>query len=74
MLRQFLNRGDWLIENLSEPIESKGLSVALVPASGGAGASLLSCGLAFHARQLFDEVALVDLDASSASLDITFWN
>lgn len=63
---------DWLIENLSEPLESKGLSVALVPASGGAGASLLSCGLAFHARQLFNDVALVDLDPSSASLDITF--
>ena len=63
---------DWLIENLSEPQLTKGLSVAIVPASGGAGASLLSCGLAFHARQVFADVALVDLDQSSASLDITF--
>ena len=63
---------DWLIENLSEPQLTKGLSVAIVPASGGAGASLLSCGLAFHARQVFTDVALVDLDQSSASLDITF--
>lgn len=63
---------DWLIENLCEPIKSKGLTVALVPASGGAGASLLSCGLAFHARQLFQNVALVDLDPNSASLDIAF--
>jgi len=63
---------EWLIENLSEPVKSKGLSVAIVPASGGAGASLLSCGLAFHARHVFDKVALVDFDLSSASLDITF--
>ena len=63
---------DWLIENLVQPIRSKGLSVALVPASGGAGASLTSCGLAFHARQIFHDVALVDLDENSASLDITF--
>lgn len=63
---------DWLIENLVQPITSKGLSVAVVPASGGAGASLISCGLAFHARQIFREVALVDLDENSASLDITF--
>jgi len=63
---------DWLIEKLSEPHLSKGLSVAIVPATGGAGASLLSCGLAFHARQVFTDVALVDLDQSSASLDITF--
>jgi secretion/DNA translocation related CpaE-like protein len=63
---------DWLIENLTQPVKSKGLSVAVVPASGGAGASLLSCGLAFHSRQVFQDVALVDLDQSSASLDITF--
>lgn len=63
---------EWLIENLSEPIRTKGLSVALVPASGGAGASLTACGLAFHARQIFHDVALVDLDQNSASLDITF--
>jgi secretion/DNA translocation related CpaE-like protein len=63
---------DWLIENLAQPINSKGISVAIVPASGGAGASLLSCGLAFHARQVFQNVALVDLDQSSASLDIAF--
>jgi secretion/DNA translocation related CpaE-like protein len=63
---------DWLIENLVQPTRSKGLSVAVVPASGGAGASLLSCGLAFHARQLFHDVVLVDLDENSASLDITF--
>lgn len=63
---------DWLIENLVQPITSKGLSVAVVPASGGAGASLTSCGLAFHARHIFHEVALVDLDENSASLDITF--
>ena len=63
---------DWLIENLSQPIKSRGLSVAIVPASGGLGASLLSCGLAFHGRQVFQNVALVDLDQSSASLDITF--
>jgi secretion/DNA translocation related CpaE-like protein len=63
---------DWLIENLTQPINSKGISVAIVPASGGAGASLLSCGLAFHGRQVFQNVALVDLDQSSASLDIAF--
>ena len=63
---------EWLIENLNEPIKSKGLSVALVPASGGSGASLLACGLTYHSRQLFQNVALVDLDQSSASLDITF--
>ena len=63
---------DWLIENLTQPVKSKGLSVAVVPASGGAGASLLSCGLAFHGRKVFQNVALVDLDQSSASLDITF--
>jgi secretion/DNA translocation related CpaE-like protein len=63
---------DWLIENLTQPVKSKGLSVAVVPASGGAGASLLSCGLAFHGRQVFQNVALVDLDQSSASLDIAF--
>ena len=63
---------DWLIENLSEPHLTKGLSVGIVPASGGVGASLLSCGLAFHARQVFEDVALVDLDQSSASLDIAF--
>jgi len=63
---------DLLIEKLTEPIKSKGLSVAVVPAAGGAGASLLACGLAFHARQFFQNVALVDLDSNSASLDITF--
>ena len=63
---------EWLIENLSEPVKSKGLSVALVPASGGAGASLLACGLAYHSRQIFQDVALVDLDRHSASLDISF--
>ena len=63
---------DWLIENLTQPIKTKGLSVAIVPASGGAGASLLACGLAFHSRQLFQNVVLVDFDQSSASLDITF--
>jgi secretion/DNA translocation related CpaE-like protein len=63
---------EWLIENLSAPVKSKGLSVGIVPASGGAGASLLACGLAFHARQLFQNVVLVDFDQSSASLDITF--
>jgi Flp pilus assembly CpaE family ATPase len=41
---------DWLIENLSEPVKIKGLSVGVVPASGGVGASLTACGLAFHAR------------------------
>ena len=63
---------DWLIEHLSEPVKTKGLSVGVVPASGGAGASLTACGLAFHARQIFHNVALVDLDQSSASLDIAF--
>jgi len=63
---------EWLIENLSEPANAKGLSVALVPASGGAGASIAACGLAFHARQFFQDVALVDLDQNSASLDISF--
>jgi secretion/DNA translocation related CpaE-like protein len=63
---------EWLIENLSKPHVTKGLSVAFVPASGGAGASLVSCGLAFHARQVFTDVVLVDLDQSSASLDIAF--
>jgi secretion/DNA translocation related CpaE-like protein len=63
---------DWLIENLTQPVKSKGISVAIVPASGGAGASLLSCGLAFHGRKIFQNVALVDLDQSSASLDIAF--
>jgi secretion/DNA translocation related CpaE-like protein len=63
---------EWLIENLSEPCTTRALSVAVVPASGGAGASILSCGLAFHSRQLFQDVALVDLDENSASLDITF--
>lgn len=63
---------EWLIEHLAEPVKSKGLSAAIVPASGGAGASLLSCGLAFHGRQVFRNVALVDLDQSSASLDINF--
>ena len=53
---------EWLIEHLSEPINTKGLSVAIIPASGGVGASLAACGLAFHARQLFQNVALVDLD------------
>lgn len=63
---------EWLIEHLSEPFKSKGQSVAVVPASGGAGASLVACGLAFHARQIFHEVALVDLDYACASLDIMF--
>lgn len=63
---------DWLIEHLVEPVSSNGLSVGVVPASGGAGASLTACGLAFHARQIFHDVALVDLDQSSASLDIAF--
>jgi secretion/DNA translocation related CpaE-like protein len=63
---------EWLTEHLSEPAVSKGLSVALVPAVGGAGASVLACGLAFHARQLFQDVVLVDLDVNSASLDIAF--
>jgi secretion/DNA translocation related CpaE-like protein len=63
---------DWLIEHLTEPVKTKGISVGLVPASGGAGASILACGLAFHARQIFQDVALVDLDKSSASLDIAF--
>lgn len=63
---------EWLIENLGEPVKTKGLSVALVPASGGAGASVLACGLSYHARQIFQDVALVDLDQNSASLDIAF--
>jgi secretion/DNA translocation related CpaE-like protein len=63
---------DWLIEHLTEPVKTKGVSVGLVPASGGAGASILACGLAFHARQIFQDVVLVDLDKSSASLDIAF--
>lgn len=63
---------EWLIENLSEQVSSKGLSVALVPASGGVGTSIVACGLAYHARQIFSDVALVDLDQSSASLDIAF--
>lgn len=63
---------EWLVENLSEQVSSKGLSVALVPASGGVGTSTVACGLAYHARQIFSDVALVDLDQSSASLDIAF--
>jgi secretion/DNA translocation related CpaE-like protein len=63
---------DWLIEHLTEPVKTKGISVGLVPASGGAGASILACGLAFHSRQIFQDVVLVDLDKSSASLDIAF--
>jgi Flp pilus assembly CpaE family ATPase len=46
---------DWLIEHLSEPVKTSGLSVGVVPASGGAGASLAACGLAFHARQIFHD-------------------
>jgi len=61
---------DWLVAHLSAPVTKKGLCVAIIPGSGGAGASLLSVGLAFHARQLFSDVVLVDLDESSAGLDI----
>jgi secretion/DNA translocation related CpaE-like protein len=46
------------------------LCVAIIPGAGGAGASLLSAGLAFHARQLFSDVVLVDLDENSAGLDV----
>jgi secretion/DNA translocation related CpaE-like protein len=63
---------DWLVAHLSAPVTKKGLCVAVIPGSGGAGASLLSVGLAFHARQLFSDVVLVDLDESSAGLDIVF--
>lgn len=63
---------EWLIENLAQPNKAKGLSVGIVPASGGAGASIVACGLAYHARHVFKNVALVDLDQSSASLDIAF--
>lgn len=61
---------DWLVEHLSAPVTKKGLCVAIIPGAGGAGASLLSAGLAFHARQLFSDVVLVDLDENSAGLDV----
>ncbi|MEY4900108.1 MAG: hypothetical protein RI895_530 [Actinomycetota bacterium] len=61
---------DWLVAHLSAPVTKKGLCVAIIPGAGGAGASLLSVGLAFHARQLFSDVVLADLDESSAGLDI----
>lgn len=61
---------DWLVEHLSAPVTKRGLCVAIIPGAGGAGASLLSAGLAFHARQLFSDVVLVDFDESSAGLDI----
>lgn len=61
---------EWLVEHLSAPVTKKGLCVAIIPGAGGAGASLLSAGLAFHARQFFSDVVLVDLDESSAGLDV----
>lgn len=61
---------DWLVAHLSAPVTQKGLCVAIIPGAGGAGASLLSAGLAFHARQLFSDVVLVDLDENSAGLDV----
>ncbi len=63
---------EWLVEHLSAPATKQGLCVGIIPGAGGAGASLLACGLAFHARQLFNEVVLVDLDEISAGLDILF--
>ena len=63
---------EWLVEHLCAPITKRGFVVGIMPGAGGAGASLLSCGLAFHARQFFKEVALVDLDGTSAGLDILF--
>ena len=61
---------DWLVAHLSAPVTQKGLCVAIIPGAGGAGASLLSAGLAFHARQFFSDVVLVDLDENSAGLDV----
>ena len=61
---------EWLVEHLSAPASKKGMCVGIIPGAGGAGASILSCGLAFHARQFFNAVVLVDLDPSSAGLDI----
>lgn len=63
---------EWLVEHLSAPASKKGLCVGIIPGAGGAGASILSCGLAFHARQFFNDVVVVDLDESSAGLDIVF--
>lgn len=61
---------EWLVEHLSAPASKLGLCVGIIPGAGGAGASLLSCGLAFHARQFFTDVVLIDLDETSAGLDI----
>ena len=61
---------EWLVEHLSAPASKLGMCVGVIPGAGGAGASLLSCGLAFHARQFFNDVVLIDLDENSAGLDI----
>ena len=61
---------DWLIANLTPPITNLGSCISVVPAVGGAGASLLAAGFSHHARQIFNEVALVDTDFDSAGLDI----
>lgn len=63
---------DWLIANLTTPSSIKGLCVGVIPAVGGAGASILASGLSFHARQLFSEVVLVDFDFDSAGLDLIY--
>jgi secretion/DNA translocation related CpaE-like protein len=63
---------DWLIANLTAPNTNQGLGVAVIPAVGGAGASILASGLSFHARQLFRDVALVDADFDSAGLDLIY--
>lgn len=60
----------WIIEHFPAPIKSQSLCVGLIPAIGGAGASTIASALSVHARADFNSVVLIDLDRSSAGLDI----
>ena len=60
----------WIVDHFAAPAISRALTVGIIPAIGGAGASTIASALAVHAKVNFRTVMLVDLDRQSAGLDI----
>lgn len=60
----------WIIEHFPAPLHSQSFTIGLIPAIGGAGASTIASALSVQACENFGSVALIDLDRTSAGLDI----
>lgn len=60
----------WIVDHFAAPAINRALTVGVIPAIGGAGASTIASALAVHAKVNFRTVMLVDLDRQSAGLDI----